>query len=152
MTIKKASIEDLDSAALLFDLYRQFYKQTSDPESAGKFLGERLNNNDSVIFLAMDEHTNKGMGFIQLFPLFSSLAMKRLWLLNDLYVHEDYRKMGVGEALMKKAEELAFETGAKGIFLQTHNTNLQAQNLYYKSGYNLDKEFFTFYFNTLKSK
>lgn len=145
MIIKKATIEDLDSTALLFDLYRQFYKQTSDLESARKFLSERINKNESVIFLAVEEISKKGMGFTQLYPLFSSVAMKSLWLLNDLYVHEDYRKMGVGEALMKKANELAVETGAKGIFLQTHNSNLQAQNLYNKSGYKLDDEYYTFY-------
>ncbi len=71
--------------------------------------------------------------------------MKRLWLLNDLYVHEDYRKQGVGEALMKSAEELAIETKAKGLALETHSENYSAQKLYDKTGYIKDNEFYRYF-------
>lgn len=145
MKIKKASIEDLETTAFLFDLYRQFYKQESDINSAKEFLSERIKKNESEIFLAIDEKNNKGMGFIQLFPLFSSVSMKRLWLLNDLYVYEDYRKQGVGEALMKSAEELAIETKAKGLALETHSENYTAQKLYDKTGYIKDNEFYRYF-------
>ncbi len=150
MILNKASLKDLDLIAPLFDLYRQFYKQSSDLQSAKEFLSGRIANNESVIFWALDEDNIEGMGFVQLYPLFSSVGMKRLWLLNDLYVHEDYRKMGVGEALMKRSGEFAVETNAKGIILETQKTNSQAQNLYDKLGYKRDKEHYYFYLETEK--
>ena len=55
MKIKKAIIEDLDIASNLFDLYRQFYKQNSDLTAAKEFISERINKNESEIFLAIDE-------------------------------------------------------------------------------------------------
>ena len=150
MIINKATLKDLDLITPLFDLYRQFYKQSSDPDSAKEFLSARISNNESVIFWALDEDNIAGMGFVQLYPIFSSVGMKRLWLLNDLYVHEDYRKTGVGEALMDKAREFATETKAKGIILETEKTNAQAQNLYDKLGYKRDKDHFYFYLETVK--
>lgn len=150
MILNKATIKDLDLITPLFDLYRQFYKQSSDPDSAKEFLCSRIENNESVIFWALDEDNISGMGFVQLYPIFSSVGMKRLWLLNDLFVHTDYRKMGVGEALMEKARELATETKAKGIILETEKTNAQAQNLYDKLGYKRDKDHYYFYLETEK--
>jgi len=150
MILNKATIKDLDLITPLFDLYRQFYKQSSDPDSAKEFLCARIDNNESVIFWALDENNISGMGFVQLYPIFTSVGMKRLWLLNDLYVHTDYRKKGVGEALMEKAREFAAETKAKGIILETEKTNAQVQNLYDKLGYKRDKDHYYFYLETEK--
>lgn len=144
----KASIEDLSTVALLFDLYRQFYNQASDIKAAENFLQERINNNESIIFLAKDESNDSGIGFVQLYPVFTSVGMKRLWLLNDLFVHADHRNKGVAEALMEKSREFAVETKVKGIFLETQKTNSFALNLYDKLGYKRDKEHFFFYLET----
>lgn len=145
MEIKKALLDDLETTSNLFDLYRQFYKQESDLDSAKEFISNRIKNNESEIFLAIDEKNNKGMGFVQLYPAFTSVGMKRIWILNDLYVHEDYRKQGVGEALMKKAEEFARETKARGLSLETHSENFSAQKLYDKTGYSRDTEYFRYH-------
>ncbi|HMS63740.1 MAG TPA: GNAT family N-acetyltransferase [Ignavibacteria bacterium] len=145
MIIKKATIEDLEIIANLFDLYRQFYNQNSDIDSAKEFLSERIKNNESEIFFALDEKNKKGMGFVQLFPAFSSVSMKRLWILNDLYVHQDYRKHGIGEALIQRSKELSMETASKGLSLETHNSNKIAQKLYDKTGFEKDNEYYKYY-------
>ncbi len=146
MNIIRASIEDLDLITSLFDLYRQFYSQSSDLMSAKEFLSERIKKNESVIFLAIDEKTNEGMGFVQLYQAFSSVSMKRLWILNDLFVHEDYRMKGVAEALIEKSKELAVQTDSKGLILETHKTNVSAQKLYNKTGFTKDDDYFRYYF------
>ncbi len=145
MRIRKAFQEDIETASYLFDHYRQFYEQESDIKSAKDFLSERINKNESVIFLAMDEDTNKGMGFVQLYPAFTSVGMKRIWILNDLYVHEDYRRQGVAEALIARSKELASETNAAGLLLETHSSNIPAQKLYDKIGFEKDDEHFYYY-------
>lgn len=148
MIIKKALKEDLETVAYLFDLYRQFYDQRSDIESAKDFLSDRMENNESEIFLVLSEDDNlknKGMGFVQLYPSFTSVGMKRIWILNDLFVHENFRKQGVAEALIARSKDLAIETNAKGIILETHFSNTAAQKLYDKIGFEKDDEHFYYY-------
>lgn len=139
MKIIEAGLKDLESAAKLFNDYRVFYEKTSDIEGAKKFLGERISGGESVIYLALSD-TGEAIGFVQLYPLFSSTSMKRLWLLNDLYVDENYRRMGVGGTLIGKAKQLARETNARGLILETSVDNFEAQGLYLKTGWIKDEE------------
>ncbi|MCG9690005.1 GNAT family N-acetyltransferase, partial [Vibrio tubiashii] len=83
MEIVKARIEQLDVISPLFDAYRVFYGQESNLSVAREFIESRLNNNESVIFLALDDEGN-GLGFTQLYPSFSSVSAARTWVLNDL--------------------------------------------------------------------
>ncbi len=135
----RAELDDLDALVPLFDGYRRFYEQPSDVAGARAFLGERIKRNESVIFLAVADGTI--VGFTQLYPLFFSVSMERLWLLNDLFVAADARKTGAGRALLARAERHARETGAKGLTLTTGNANLTAQRLYESCGWTRDTEF-----------
>lgn len=134
MNIVKATTAELEQAAKLFDDYRIFYDQEPDIEGALKFINERMKNNESVIFLALDDN-NEGMGFVQLYPSFTSVGMNRMWILNDLYVDIIHRHKKVAEQLLEKAKEYARETGAAGMVLETQNENHPAQKLYFKTGW-----------------
>jgi GNAT superfamily N-acetyltransferase len=140
MEILRAQIKDADLIAPLFDAYRQFYKASSDIEASRQFIFDRLTNDESVIFLAMEGE--RALGFVQLYPLFASVALQSLWLLNDLFVVESVRKEGVGKKLMKHAEQFAQETGSRGLFLRTAADNYPAQKLYEKCGWVRDKQFY----------
>jgi ribosomal protein S18 acetylase RimI-like enzyme len=140
--IKKATLNELDSLTELFDLYRVFYEQKSDPDGAKEFLKERLTNKESVVFIAYDK--NNPIGFVQLYPSFSSVSMNRTWVLNDLYVKKNVRGKGFGEQLLKKAINFAEETGAKGVSLETGKENLTAQKLYEKIGFKRESHYFYF--------
>jgi len=135
----RAELDDLESLVPLFDGYRQFYRQPSDPVGARAFLAERLKRDESVIFLAIVDGV--AVGFTQLYPLFSSVSMKRVWLLNDLFVAPTGRRAGAGRALLDRAERWARETGAKGLTLSTEITNATAQRLYESAGWTKDDEF-----------
>jgi ribosomal protein S18 acetylase RimI-like enzyme len=134
MNIIQATEKELDQAAKLFDDYRVFYDQEPDLEGAKKFLGERIMNKESVIFLAMDGN-NEAMGLVQLYPLFTSVGMRKLWVLNDLYVDILHRKKGVAQTLIDKCKELSRSTSSAGLVLETQNENHPAQNLYFKTGF-----------------
>lgn len=139
MTIRSAHINDLNALAVLFDSYRVFYEKASDIDAAIFFLKERIENADSVLFVAED--SNKTLvGFTQLYPLFSSTRMKKLWLLNDLFVHPEFRGKGISIALIDKAKELCRETGACAIMLETAKSNTIGNNLYPKAGFELEKD------------
>ncbi len=134
MRVIRAELSHLDQLAKLFDGYRIFYKQATDVAACRSFLKERLENNESVIF-AVEDEAGKLLGFTQLYPLFSSVRVRRVWLLNDLYVAADARRLGVGELLMNAARDFAKETGARGVALETGVNNTNAQALYEKLGY-----------------
>lgn len=140
MEIYQAAIEDLEGVSNLFNLYRVFYQQTSDLEGAKTYIKKRLESKDSVIFVVKDKQ--KYVGFTQLYPAFSSISMKRAWILNDLYVDAEARKQGIGEMLLYKSKEYAIETGAKSISLSTAPDNYSAQRLYEKNGYIRDSQFY----------
>ena len=123
MSIQKATLHELESLTELFDLYRVFYEQTSDPGRAREFLRERLTKGESVVFMAYDE--GNPIGFVQLYPSFSSVSMMRSWILNDLFVKESARKKGFGEELLNAAITFARETGAKGVSLETGKDNVK---------------------------
>ena len=135
----RAELDDLDTLVPLFDAYRQFYGRPSDHAGARAFLADRFKRGESVIFLAVVDGAI--VGFTQLYPSFSSVSMKRLWLLNDLFVTPDARGSGAGRALLERAERWAAETGAKGLTLGTQITNEAARRLYEACGWTRDEEF-----------
>ncbi|WP_226671495.1 GNAT family N-acetyltransferase [Metabacillus litoralis] len=143
MNIIKAELAELNQVATLFNDYRVFYNQLSNIEGATSFIKERMSMKESVIFLALDGEIP--MGFVQLYPIFTSVGMNRKWLLNDLFVAEDYRRHGVGKALMNAAKKLAEETNAAGILLETTKDNNKAQALYESVGY--EKEESVYFYN-----
>jgi ribosomal protein S18 acetylase RimI-like enzyme len=143
LIIRQATWNDIEALVELFDQYRIFYEQESNIGGAKEFLEERLQREESVIFIAY--HAQDPVGFTQLYPLFSSVNMHRTWILNDLYVNENVRGKGIGESLLKKAIAYAEETGAKGLSLETGEDNLIAQKLYKKIGFIKETNFFYHY-------
>jgi ribosomal protein S18 acetylase RimI-like enzyme len=135
MHVRRATLEDADAIAPLFDLYRTFYEQPSDPALARRFIGERLQQGESVIFLA--EVAGKAVGFTQLFPTFSSVGATRVWILNDLYVDARARRQGVAQALLQAATGFARGDGARRLELETDHSNDSAQALYRRLGWEL---------------
>lgn len=146
MKIIRAGLDQLPQVVALFDAYRQFYRQPANLAGAREFLRARIEKEESVIFLAVSEtDAMQGVGFVQLYPSFSSVSMKRLWVLNDLFVHPDARKQGVGELLLERARHLAVETQAAGLMLETETSNTAAQALYEKLGWKKSLEYFVYY-------
>lgn len=144
--IVRAGREHLDLIAPLFDAYRQFYQQPPDVPRARAFLDDRLARGESVVFLALrdDAATAVGLGFTQLYPTFSSISLKPLWILNDLYVRPEARQQGVAKALMEAARRLGVETGAAELTLETGVDNLIAQRLYEQLGWERDVTFYRY--------
>ena len=82
MKFRTANINDLEQVSILFDDYRVFYEKPTDVEASKHFISERIKNHESIIIVAEAENGNL-VGFTQLYPIFSSTRLKRLWLLND---------------------------------------------------------------------
>ncbi|MYJ57026.1 MAG: GNAT family N-acetyltransferase, partial [Rhodothermaceae bacterium] len=129
MRIQRATFSELSGLSKLFDGYRRFYRMKSDISGAREFLAARLRHKDSIILVAWvgDESI---VGFVQLYPAFSSVRMGPIWILNDLYVQRDWRGQGVGQRLMEEARVRAVQNGCIALELATEKTNTHAKRLY----------------------
>ena len=107
MKIRQAKNTDIELLSELFNGYRVFSREDSDVDA----------------------------GFVQLFLLFSSTRMKKLWLLNDLFVTSDYRGKGISVKLIERAKKLVTDSAACAMFLETEKSNIIGNNLYHKTGF-----------------
>lgn len=138
-----ATMDHLDDLVPLFDAYRVFYKQESDPQKARAFLSQRMYLGESVIFLAYFDST--AVGFTQLYPSFSSTVAERIWILNDLYIVPDLRGKRIGSLLIQKAKSFAEQFHAAALTLATSKSNLSGQKLYEREGFKLDDKYLDYY-------
>lgn len=135
ITIKQIDQTEAHLVVGLFNQYRIFYQQFSDIGMAQAFINERLQNKESIIFVAIDKSSEQPVGFTQLYPKYSSVRLIKNWILNDLYVDGNYRKQGIGERLIKTAMDFAKSQGAKFVQLETAVDNYTAQSLYEAIGF-----------------
>ncbi len=147
ITIKQIGLTEAHLVIGLFNQYRMFYNQFSDIGMATAFIGERLQHNESIIFLAINQDTEQPVGFTQLYPKYSSIRLDKNWILNDLYVAEDYRKQGIGRKLIKTVMDFARTKGSRFVQLETAIDNFTAQQLYESIGFvkqQNDEDFFLY--------
>lgn len=144
MPISTAATADLDDLVPLFAAYLDFYSVDKAVAEVRGFLAARLERGDSTIFIARDEQ-GVAQGFVQLYPLYASLALRPSLLLSDLYVADHARRQGIGEQLLGAARQHALDTGACGLQLETARTNLTAQSLYERLGYVRDAVYLTYW-------
>lgn len=142
ISIKKATAEHIEELVPLFDQYRIFYKQASDKSAALHFLKERFENGECTVFIAMVN--KKPAGFTLLYTSYSSVSLKAVFILNDLFVVEEYRNRGIGELLLKKAKEHCLEMSYKGLALETAVDN-PAQQLYERLDWKKDTHCFHYF-------
>ncbi|MDG9927841.1 MULTISPECIES: GNAT family N-acetyltransferase [Pseudomonas] len=141
MRIVQATLEHLDLLTPLFIKYREFYGELPFPDSSRKFLETRLKRKESVIYLALADDEDKLLGYCQLFPSYSSLSLKRVWILNDIFVAEDARRMLVADRLLQTAKQMAKETNAVRMRVATSVDNEVAQKVYESIGFREDTKF-----------
>lgn len=146
VNLRRATADDLDRLAVLFDEYRVFYGQVPAGAQAREFIRERIDKGDSTLLVA--EREGQVIGFAQLYPSFSSIAMGHIWILNDLYVAEEARQHGVASRLLEASADFARQSGAMRLELSTARDNLAARSLYEKLGWRLDEVFVHYYLAT----
>tara|TARA_Y100000590_G_C15713767_1_gene1011186 strand:+ start:745 stop:1200 length:456 start_codon:yes stop_codon:yes gene_type:complete len=141
--IISAKKEHVEKTGKIFDLYRQFYKYKSDITESTNYIKDRIINNESKIFIAINKF-DEVLGFVQLYETFGSLDLGKIIILYDLYVIKDYRKKNIGKQLMLKSHEYAIKIKAKRIQLSTATDNFVGQTLYESLGYVKDVDFYNY--------
>ncbi|MFJ4775560.1 GNAT family N-acetyltransferase [Streptomyces sp. NPDC088762] len=147
VVVRAAGADDVEVAAGLFRGYLDFYEvKVEDPDGPRAFLAERIANDESLVLLA-DAPEAGTVGFAQVYRTFSSLTLRRAWVLNDLYVSPAGRRTGAGRALLREVLRRAREAGVAGVQLETAYDNHIAQGLYEAEGF--VREEFHVYFHDL---
>ena len=143
ISVRQAVFSDLEALAKLFNQYRVFQGKASDLQAAAAFLQARFDHGESVVFLASEGATP--LGFAQLYPIYSSTALARVFILNDLFVQEDGRRKGVGSQLLSAVESYAWSHGAARVTLNVAIENTSGQALYEAQGWSKDAQFFMYH-------
>ncbi|MFD5507010.1 GNAT family N-acetyltransferase [Streptomyces sp. NPDC127051] len=147
VVLRVAGHGDLDVAGGLFRGYLDFYEvKVEDPDAPRVYLAERIRGGESLVLLA-DVPGAGTVGFAQVYRTFSSLALRPMWILSDLYVDPSGRRTGAGRALLREVLRRAREAGVSGVQLETAYDNHVAQALYEAEGF--EREEFHVYFHGL---
>jgi GNAT superfamily N-acetyltransferase len=141
--VRPAVLSDLDHLTTLFDRYREFQGKASDPAAAHEFLQARFDHGDSVVLIATEGGT--AIGFAQLYPSYSSVALARVFILNDLFVDASARRKGVASALLAAVEGHAWAHGAVRVTLNVARDNRAGQALYEAEGWRQDAQYFMYH-------
>lgn len=143
IVVRQAVLADLSEVAVVFDQYRQFQGKASDLAACRAFLHDRFDHGESVVFVATVDR--QAVGMAQLYPSWSSTALARVFVLNDLFVTAAGRRAGVASALLAAVEAHAWACGACRVSLNVAQSNVAAQDLYRARGWVQDSEFFMFH-------
>jgi GNAT superfamily N-acetyltransferase len=137
--IERAGSSDAVEIAPLFDAYRAFFTGGEDLETSSHFLARRIETEESVVFIA--RQNRRAVGFIQLYPLWSSWYCRRIWFLSDLYVAEDARRHGAGRLLVERVKSFAGETSASSVMVELPLREPHLREFYSGLGFHEDDVF-----------
>jgi GNAT superfamily N-acetyltransferase len=136
--ITRATIADVAQILPLFEAYRVFFAGDIDQMSR-RFLEDRLVRQESVVFVAWQGAD--AVGFITLYPLWSSWYCRRIWFLSDLYVTESARKRGIGASLVERVISFGQETNAASVMVELPRSEPQLGKFYASMGFGRDEVF-----------
>ena len=92
------------------------------------------NPDRGFILVAKDGQSIAGM--VSVLKLISTAEGGEVGLLEDMIVHPDYQRMGIGSQLIKEAMKLSGKQTLTRLTLLTDKTNKKAIDFYVKHGFN----------------
>jgi GNAT superfamily N-acetyltransferase len=111
--------------------YLDFYK-TSVPQRTYDTTWARLHDPDEPMWLLGATVDGKLLGIVHYLYHRSCWTAGDYCYLQDLFVAESARKLGLGRALIEAVKERARAAGASRVYWLTHETNTGARALYDK--------------------
>jgi ribosomal protein S18 acetylase RimI-like enzyme len=139
LLVQSVSEKYIDQSVNVVEEYRKFCGFNVSTKGTKDFFKNIHKENKAATLIAISEE-DEVMGFVNLYPSYSTLSLRKIWILNDLGVSSKFRRLGVAQALIKKSIEFAKETDAIRIELKTAKNNLNAQMLYSEIGFQTDKD------------
>lgn len=144
MLFRKATVNDADAVAEIYDLARESLKRNGIPQwqsgvpSRETFLEDV---NKGIAYVIQDEHqVIATIQIIEYEPYYDKVFEGNWTEPNALVAHRvavriGCRKQGVGTMLLCEAEKIALERGKKALRLDTHEKNFKMRGMLEKNGY-----------------
>jgi len=101
------------------------------PWRLSTFIGELDNYSISIPFAIIHRQNDLLMGYIILWFLQEEVQI------SNFALHPDFRRLGVGEAVLRDVLDKIKKEGAKEIFLEVRPSNYVARSLYEKLGFQI---------------
>lgn len=135
--IKRTDSTNLKDLEGLFVNYRGFYGcQYDESEDVSGFLEDIiLDCNKGSFFIAY--LGDIAVGFAGCYFTYSSVLLKKIAIINDLFISDEYRSRGFGRSLIESAIANLKDDGFSKIRWCSQRDNLTAQALY--DNMNIDK-------------
>lgn len=131
--------QDTTDVCALLALYARDPMGGGEPLAAdvlGRLCSDLANRADAFSFLAYaDGPPARALGLINCFEGYSTFKARPLLNIHDIVVHPDYRRRGVGQALLGAAQDLARRRGCCKLTLEVLNGNLLAARSYARFGF-----------------
>ncbi len=132
ISLKTVTINDYDLIYELWNSTEQSRRALNPVDDSREGIEKYLNRNPNTCFLAYDESSaEKIVGVIL------TGHDGRRAIIHHLCVHPDYRRMGIANMLVKKAEEALIEEGITKIFGLVFKDNDTANAFWEREGYSL---------------
>jgi GNAT superfamily N-acetyltransferase len=117
----------------LFERYRAHYGQVADRDQSQAWLTDATTTGPMRAFLARVDGVAAGICLIAVCP--ASLTLGEFWMIRDVFVDPQWRRIGVAQALLDAVRAAAQQRGALRLTLQTEDSNLPALRLYERYGF-----------------
>lgn len=108
---------------------------TASPADLNHWLFDR-----QLAQVLLAEYEGQPVGYALFYPSFSSFAGQGKAHLEDLFILEEYRNLGVGKALLKCLAHDLLEAGYQGLEWSALSWNQAAIDFYLRLGADEDKE------------
>jgi len=135
--IRQATISDIPAMNELFrkDLgYAECRLEIVEKQFAG------LDNSREAVFVAEAEDDSSHIAGVIHVEKYNVLYFPTMANILGIAVSADFRRQGIGSALLKRAEEWARENGASSMRLNSGENRKQAHEFYRAQGYIDDKK------------
>lgn len=138
--IKRSTAGDIPAIIALMRSFAEYEKLGQYFEATEESLHAAMFGERGFVegMLALD--SGKPFGYALFYPYFASFRGQIGYYLEDIYVHEKYRRMGIGEAMLRTLAVHAKSRGYERIDFQVLEWNEPAVKFYEKLGVVRDQE------------
>ncbi len=136
-TVLVSRVTELDFAELLplIAKYQEFYETPSDDAHNFKFFLRFITSEaEGVLLGARSDAAGPLVGYACLHWRLDTVGAREVVCLHDLYVDPNWRRTGIGAAIISAAADIARSRGAAALVWTTAPDNTTAQSLYHVLG------------------
>lgn len=135
ISVRPIGRNDFEAWKPLWDGYNAFYGRSGetalDPRIT-ETTWERFFDDDEPVYALVAESSGEILGIVHYLFHRSTISIKPVCYLQDLFTAETARGKGIASALIRAVYEGAQARGASRVYWQTHNTNATARRVYDK--------------------